>query len=46
MATPFSMADDDHAHPLQLLARTLEFVDPLNGQPRAWHSQRQLLPID
>ncbi|RAP58616.1 pseudouridine synthase [Oleiagrimonas sp. MCCC 1A03011] len=39
-------ADDDHAHPLQLLARTLEFVDPLNGQPRVWHSQRQLLPID
>ncbi|MDA3912758.1 pseudouridine synthase [Oleiagrimonas sp.] len=35
--------DDDHARPLQLLARTLEFVDPLSGRPRVWHSQRQLL---
>jgi tRNA pseudouridine32 synthase / 23S rRNA pseudouridine746 synthase len=37
--------DDDHTRPLQLLARTLAFIDPLSGHPRVWHSQRQLLDM-
>lgn len=32
----------DHAHPLQLLAKTLEFTDPLTAQARRFDSQRQL----
>ncbi len=39
-------ADDDHARPLQLLARALEYVDPLSGQRRVWRSRRQLLPVE
>jgi tRNA pseudouridine32 synthase/23S rRNA pseudouridine746 synthase len=33
---------DDHARPLQLLARALEFTDPLTGQLRRFESQRVL----
>ncbi len=33
---------DDYSAPLQLLARTLEFVDPLSGEPRVFRSPREL----
>lgn len=33
---------DDHALPLQLLARELEFTDPLSGAPRRFVSRRAL----
>ena len=32
----------DYSNPLQLLARELAFVDPVNGQPRRFVSQRRL----
>ena len=32
----------DYAHPLQLLARSIEFTDPITGQARQFESQRQL----
>ncbi|WP_343292156.1 pseudouridine synthase [Vandammella animalimorsus] len=32
----------DFSRPLQLLARTLRFTDPISGQPRCFHSQRSL----
>jgi tRNA pseudouridine32 synthase / 23S rRNA pseudouridine746 synthase len=32
----------DYAHPLQLLAQSLAFTDPLSGQVRALHSQQSL----
>jgi len=35
-------APDEHAHPLQLLARSLEFSDPLTGRLRRFDSQRTL----
>ncbi len=35
-------APDDHGRPLALLARALEFVDPLSGEPRRFASQRRL----
>ena len=38
-------ASDDHTRPLQLLARALEFVDPLNGARRRFDSQRRLAPL-
>ncbi|WP_109126740.1 pseudouridine synthase [Dyella sp. C11] len=34
---------DDHAHPLQLLARRLSFLDPLSGMPREFESELSLL---
>lgn len=34
--------DDDYARPLQLLAKTLEFRDPLSGEPRWFESRRSL----
>ncbi|AXQ31770.1 pseudouridine synthase [Solimonas sp. K1W22B-7] len=36
-------AEDDFSHPLQLLARSLAFRDPLDGRPRRFDSRRQLL---
>jgi len=33
---------DDFSTPLQLLARSLAFVDPLSGAPRRFVSTRQL----
>jgi tRNA pseudouridine32 synthase/23S rRNA pseudouridine746 synthase len=33
---------DDHARPLQLLARALAFTDPLSGEPRRFESARTL----
>jgi len=32
----------DYANPLQLLARSIEFVDPMTGAPRCYESRRQL----
>jgi tRNA pseudouridine32 synthase/23S rRNA pseudouridine746 synthase len=37
---------DDHARPLQLLAKGLSFVDPLSGKPREFASEYELLPSD
>lgn len=34
--------DDDHSRPLQLLARSLSFLDPLSGRPRYFESVRSL----
>ncbi|WP_199096337.1 pseudouridine synthase [Dyella sp. ASV21] len=36
-------APDDYAHPLQLLAKALRFIDPLSGEPRHFESERVLL---
>lgn len=33
-----ALADDDYARPLQLLAHTLEFIDPLSGVARSFES--------
>jgi tRNA pseudouridine32 synthase/23S rRNA pseudouridine746 synthase len=35
-------ADDDPDRPLRLLARRLAFVDPLDGTPREFTSERAL----
>jgi tRNA pseudouridine32 synthase/23S rRNA pseudouridine746 synthase len=35
----------DHAHPLQLLAKSIEFTDPVTGQLRQFESQRTLQPL-
>ncbi|RZT85925.1 tRNA pseudouridine32 synthase/23S rRNA pseudouridine746 synthase [Pseudonocardia sediminis] len=37
---------DDFARPLQLLARTLEFTDPVSGEPRRFESRRTLQAWD
>ena len=37
--------EGDYSRPLQLLARWLEFSDPLTGEPRRFLSQRQLEPL-
>ena len=37
--------EGDYSRPLQLLARTLEFADPLTGEPRHFESARTLLPL-
>jgi tRNA pseudouridine32 synthase/23S rRNA pseudouridine746 synthase len=36
---------NDFRRPLQLLARTLEFIDPLSGAKRTFDSRRTLLPL-
>ncbi len=36
--------EDDYARPLQLLARSIAFADPLTGQPRRFESRLDLLP--
>ncbi|SKC48793.1 pseudouridine synthase [Krasilnikoviella flava] len=36
-------APDDPERPLQLLARSLAFVDPLSGEPREFRSRRRLV---
>ena len=33
---------DDHARPLQLLARSIAFADPFSGQSRRFDSAREL----
>ncbi len=35
----------DYSRPLQLLARSLEFTDPVTGELRRFESQRELLPL-
>jgi len=35
----------DYARPLQLLAQSIAFTDPLSGQPRCFESRRSLLPL-
>ena len=35
----------DYEHPLQLLAKSLEFIDPLSGQIRQFESRRVLGPM-
>jgi tRNA pseudouridine32 synthase/23S rRNA pseudouridine746 synthase len=35
-------AEHDYAKPLQLLAKSLTFIDPLSGQPRQFESRRAL----
>lgn len=35
---------DDFSHPLQLLAKTLEFVDPVSGEARHFESRQTLMP--
>jgi len=34
--------EDDMSHPLQLLARAIDFTDPLTGKPRHFESRRSL----
>ena len=34
--------EDDMSHPLQLLARAIDFTDPLSGEPRRFESRRSL----
>lgn len=36
--------DDDFRYPLQLLAKSIAFTDPLTGQPRQFESRLGLLP--
>lgn len=38
--------EGDFSRPLQLLARSLAFVDPLTGAPRRFESARTLLPLE
>lgn len=35
-------SDEDYSRPLQLLARSITFTDPVTGQPRRFESARQL----
>jgi tRNA pseudouridine32 synthase / 23S rRNA pseudouridine746 synthase len=37
-------AADDYGKPLKLLARGLDFIDPLSGEPRHFESRLSLLP--
>jgi tRNA pseudouridine32 synthase/23S rRNA pseudouridine746 synthase len=37
--------DDDFSQPLQLLAKSLAFDDPLSGEPRRFESKRQLAAL-
>lgn len=37
---------DDFSRPLQLLAREIEFVDPVSGEVRRFESRLSLMPID
>jgi tRNA pseudouridine32 synthase/23S rRNA pseudouridine746 synthase len=36
----------DFSRPLQLLARGLDFIDPLDGRPRSFRSARELLSLE
>ncbi|MGW0043435.1 RluA family pseudouridine synthase [Rhodococcus sp. NPDC003348] len=40
--TLHDIAPDDYSNPLQLLARSLTFTDPLSGRPRTFTSRRRL----
>ena len=39
----FAADSDDHAKPLQLLAKAIEFTDPVTGQARQFTSQQALM---
>ena len=43
MLTPEGSAN--YSQPLQLLAKSIAFVDPVTGDPRRFESQRQLRPL-
>ena len=38
----YDVAPDDYSAPLQLLARSISFTDPLSGEPRTFTSRRAL----
>jgi tRNA pseudouridine32 synthase/23S rRNA pseudouridine746 synthase len=38
------VAPDDFSRPMQLLAHSLEFIDPVSGHPREFVSRRRLVP--
>ena len=40
--TPYQEYDLDFEKPLQLLAKTLYFIDPITKEPREFHSQREI----
>ncbi|MFD1810645.1 RluA family pseudouridine synthase [Rhodococcus gannanensis] len=40
--TLHDVAPEDYSNPLQLLARSLSFVDPISGEPRTFTSRRRL----
>ncbi|MBY4127792.1 pseudouridine synthase [Rhodococcus fascians] len=40
----YDVADDDYSDPLRLLARSIEFLDPLTGSIRRFESNRSLDP--
>ncbi|WP_404291605.1 pseudouridine synthase [Glutamicibacter arilaitensis] len=39
----WDLAPDDYSRPLQLLAHTISFVDPLTGEPRSFSSRQSLV---
>lgn len=39
----WDLAPDDYSRPLQLLAHTISFTDPLTGKPRSFSSQQRLI---
>lgn len=41
--TPLDVAIDDFSAPLQLVARELAYVDPVDGMPRRWTSRQELV---
>lgn len=40
--TPLAVGDEDYEKPLQLLAKSIEFTDPINGHIRKFESGQQL----
>jgi len=44
--TLFAEGSDDYDKPLQLLAKSIEFDDPLSGQRRSFTSPRSLSLVD
>ncbi len=45
LPAPAAHEAPDFSRPLQLLARSLRFTDPITGQQREFHSQRRLDPF-
>ena len=39
---PYDVAPDDYSRPLQLVSRSLELTDPLDGRPRRFETDRAL----
>jgi tRNA pseudouridine32 synthase / 23S rRNA pseudouridine746 synthase len=44
--TPLPMGDDDYTKPLQLLAKTITFIDPITHEKRSFSSPRSLCLSD